>query len=223
VLGLIRWRVTRFCADVTNGRPPGTALGASLQTPRGTPSDLADLRMPRWRFHRATARHTDFDKSRMSRGVEARGSIGTLASRVPSISSEEQRKDGCRRSWRLNKIRAMARGWLIGCLKSESAAQKIAPSSSRRGRDRSSVDAQIFNEWLLFCGGDVASQSNCCRKRQYAPLSESNAHHCDTCATPRMSRAHGTYVASSMANTAKRAYVYFNNDKKRETPWSRLT
>jgi hypothetical protein len=38
-----------------------------------------------------------------------------------------------------------------------------------------------------------------------------------------MSRAHGTYVASSMANTAKRAYVHFNNDKKRETPWSRLT
>jgi hypothetical protein len=84
-------------------------------------------------------------------------------------------------------------------------------------------DAQIFNEWLLFCGGDVASQSNCCRKRQYAPLSESNAHHCDTCATPRMSRAHGTYVASSMANMAKRAYVHLNNDKKRETPWSRLT
>jgi hypothetical protein len=61
------------------------------------------------------------------------------------------------------------------------------------------------------------------RKRQYAPLSESNAHHCDTCATPRMSRAHGTYVAPSMANTVKRAYVPFNNDKKRETPWSRLT
>jgi hypothetical protein len=67
--------------------------------------------------------------------------------------------------------------------------------------------AQIFNEWLLFCGGDVASQSNCCRKRQHTPLSESNAHHCDTCATPRMSRAHGTYAASRMAYAAKRAYV----------------
>src|SRR5262249_9449188 len=63
---------------------------------------------------------------------------------------------------------------------------------------------------------------NCCRKRQCAPLSESNAHHCDTCATPRMSRAHGTYVASSMANAAKHAYVCCNNNKKRETPWSRL-
>jgi hypothetical protein len=40
----------------------------------------------------------------------------------------------------------MALGWLIGCLKSESAAQKIASASSSRGCDRSSDDAQLFNE-----------------------------------------------------------------------------
>jgi len=101
------------------------------------------------------------------------------------------------------KIQAMALAWLIGCLKSESAAQKIASASSCRGCDGLSDDAQIFNEWLLFCGGDVTSQSNCCRKRQYPLLSGSNAHHCDTCTTSSMSRAHGTYVAQSMANTAE--------------------
>ena len=50
-----------------------------------------------------------------------------------------------------------------------------------------------------------------------------NAHHCDTCTTSSMSRAHGTYVAQSMANTAERTYVRFNNNKKLETPWSRRT
>src|SRR5262245_29973194 len=84
---------------------------------------------------------------------------------------------------------------------------------------KTSDGAQSFNEWLLFYGGDVASQFNCCRKRQYVPLSESSAYHCDTCTTPRMSRAHRTYVGQSMANTAKRTYVRSNNNKKLETPW----
>ena len=57
------------------------------------------------------------------------------------------------------------------------------------------------------------AQTECCRKRQHSPLYESNAHHCDMCATRRMSRAHGTYVQQSMVDAANSAYVENNKNK----------
>lgn len=55
-------------------------------------------------------------------------------------------------------------------------------------------------------------------QRQNALLSESNAHHCDTCATLRMSRTHGTYVPPSMVDAENSAYVENNKNKKWKRP-----
>src|SRR6476661_9633713 len=55
------------------------------------------------------------------------------------------------------------------------------------------------------------------------PHLESVARNCDIGTTLCMSRAHGTYVPPSVVVATNNAYVRDNNNKKRETPWSRQT
>ena len=87
--------------------------------------------------------------------------------------------------------------------------------------DENSATRLILNKSLPLYGGDVARPSNWRAHEHDVQHLESNARKCDMHATPRMSHAHGTYVPPSVAVVADCTYVACNNNKKRETPWSR--
>jgi len=96
-----------------------------------------------------------------------------------------------------------------------------AVTNMRWARQEDISERSFLNECLRFCGGDMARASYCCRHRQCAPHLESNARKCDMRATLRMIHAHGTYVPPSVVMETDCTYVAINNNKKRETPWSR--
>ena len=78
-------------ADVTNGRPPGTALEQAYKHRARDALDLADLRLAR-RSSRSEGATHGLRHASMSRGVEARGSIGTPG--VPRALGSSERSGG---------------------------------------------------------------------------------------------------------------------------------
>ena len=93
--------VTRLAPDVTNGRPPGTALEQASNTARGTPWNwrTCGCRVGALKRRRDTRTSTSLDVARR-RGPPVHQDPG-----VPRTlgSFRGARKDECRRSWRLNK------------------------------------------------------------------------------------------------------------------------
>ena len=83
--------LTRFCADVTNGRPPGTALEQAFKHRAGR---LRIWRTCGCRAGAFTERRRDTRTSTSLDVARCRGprSIRTLASPAPSVSSEEHGK-----------------------------------------------------------------------------------------------------------------------------------
>src|SRR5674476_94204 len=61
-----------------NARLPGTSRSKPSNTARGTPSDLADLRLAAPKLVKSEGGQNGLRQASMSRGVEARGSVRTL-------------------------------------------------------------------------------------------------------------------------------------------------
>jgi hypothetical protein len=130
------------------GCPPGAMRSKPTNTARGTPSDLADLRLAR-RSPQGRRRVPDFDKPRCREASRPAGpstlSLRTLRKLecaqdpwrparprlVRRSAAEADFHDGVPRAGQ--RTGAMARARVTGCLTIESAQQRAANSARHRG------------------------------------------------------------------------------------------
>src|SRR5215470_16407302 len=93
------------------------------------------------------------------------------------------------------------------CPPDESKGVHLRPVCKEKAHRRAMRAFQFLGDACDFVAEVLPLSSNCCRERQCAPDSESNARYCDTRTTLRMSHAHTTYVLSRMVEAASSTYV----------------